>query len=605
MGIINVLSKHMAELIAAGEVVERPASVIKELVENAIDAGASSVTVEIKNGGITFMRVSDNGCGILRDDIAKAFLPHATSKINCADDLDGIVTLGFRGEALSSISSVSRLEILTKNKADDIGSRYKIEGGTPGELEETGCPVGTVIFVRDLFYNIPARMKFLKKDVSEGNAVSGVVDKIAVSHPEIAFTYIKDDKVVLKTSGDGKLLPAVYSVYGKDFANGLIPVNYERDGICMSGFISKPANARANRNMQIFFINGRYVKSKTASAAVEEASKGMVMAGKFLSCIINIQLSHEAVDVNVHPSKVEVRFVNERPIFETVYHGVKSSLVQADAQKEITFHETVFNNDPVQVKAAEKPNQDGIRFHEEAAISDIDDEPVVYMPSKTMGFAIPQSANVSFQNVVSPPKEIKPFFEKEPEKQEAEFIGELFKTYILAEKPSGEMLLIDKHAAHERIIYETLKKDKKQVFSQVLLFPVTVTMEKNDYDSALLNLDVFKAAGFELEDFGDGVLIVRSVPQILEKESIEDIVAEMAGYFSDHNTLARSQKEDWIFNNTACRAAIKAGDKTSDLELIKILRTVEEDESIRYCPHGRPVCIVLKKKEIEKFFGRG
>jgi len=344
MGVINVLDKHVAELIAAGEVVERPASVIKELVENSIDAGAKNITVEIKNGGTTFMRVTDDGCGILKEDIKVAFLRHATSKVKFENDLDCISTLGFRGEALASICAVSRLQLITRNINEEIGSSYEIDGGEEVSFDDAGCPVGTTFIIRDLFYNIPARAKFLKKDVSEGNAVSNIIDKTALSHPEIAFTYIKDGKQALKTFGDGKLISAIYSVFGKDFANGLIPVEYELDAIKINGYVSKPVNSRPNRNMQNFFINGRYVKTRTAMAAIEEAFKGSIMVGKFPSCVLNIELPFEMIDVNVHPAKIEVRFINERPVFDAVYHAVKSALMKFDSRKNASFkNNTVFN----------------------------------------------------------------------------------------------------------------------------------------------------------------------------------------------------------------------------------------------------------------------
>ena len=332
MGVINVLDKHVAELIAAGEVVERPASVIKELVENSIDAGAKNITVEIKNGGTTFMRVTDDGCGILKEDIKVAFLRHATSKVKFENDLDCISTLGFRGEALASICAVSRLQLITRNKNEEIGSSYEIDGGEEVSFDDAGCPIGTTFIIRDLFYNIPARAKFLKKDVSEGNAVSNIIDKTALSHPEIAFTYIKDGKQALKTFGDGKLISSIYSVFGKDFAKGLIPVEYELDAIKIKGYVSKPVNSRPNRNMQNFFINGRYVKTRTAMAAIEEAFKGSIMVGKFPSCVLGIELPFEMIDVNVHPAKIEVRFINERPVFDAVYHAVKSALMKFDSR---------------------------------------------------------------------------------------------------------------------------------------------------------------------------------------------------------------------------------------------------------------------------------
>ncbi len=681
MGRINVLDKHVAELIAAGEVVERPSSVIKELVENSIDAGATAITVEIKNGGTTFMRVADNGCGIMREDIKIAFLRHATSKVKVQDDLDSISTLGFRGEALASISAVSHLELITKTDSEEIGTRYVIRGGEEVSFDDAGCPNGTTFITRDLFYNIPARMKFLKTDVGEGNAVSNVIDKIALSHPEVSITYIKDSKQVLKTSGDGKLLSAIYSVYGRDFSNGLIPVDYELNGVTVRGYVSKPQHARPNRNMQNFFINGRFVKSRTAMAAVEEACKGSVMVGKFASCVINIDIAFEAVDVNVHPSKIEVRFVNERPVFDAVYHAVKSALNSGDTRKNAVFNpqKTVAKVNPfelaqklfrerdeskVTVQQIKTP-ADNVTKPEKAKKDPFDllDEPIISIPKVTpVNFdckvsdsddsvgIIPNvtktvenpvintvveaesiisdvksdSVKPSVVDVIKPSSKIEKMIVEEPltinkndentsedikplvEQIEDTFryIGEAFKTYIIIEKNSKELILIDKHAAHERIIYEKLKSDKGNGYSQLLLEPISVTLNKIDYDSVISNIEVFTESGFDVEDFGNGVVLVRSAPQYLEKEDIELTVLEMAGYLSENKKDIRSEQMDWIYHNVSCRAAIKAGNISSDRELIDIARKVESDPSLRYCPHGRPLCIVISKYEIEKQFGR-
>lgn len=665
MGRINVLDKHVAELIAAGEVVERPSSVIKELVENSIDAGATAITVEIKNGGTTFMRVSDNGCGIMREDIKIAFLRHATSKVRVQDDLDSISTLGFRGEALASISAVSHLELITKSVDEEIGTRYVIRGGEEVSLDDAGCPDGTTFIIRDLFYNIPARMKFLKTDVGEGNAVSNVIDKIALSHPEVSITYIKDSKQVLKTSGDSKLLSAIYSVYGRDFANSLIPVDYELNGITVKGYVSKPQNSRPNRNMQNFFINGRFVKSRTAMAAVEEAGKGSVMVGKFLACVLNITIAFEAVDVNVHPAKIEIRFVNERPVFDAVYHAVKSALNAGDTRKNAVF------NTPKQVNKVnpfelaqkvfrERDEQNKPQVAPKPVVSptikpkiEIDpfallDEEVKAEPKKPIDFNVKVADSVKPLEVINdifektepaesvriieesvidndieeikvpcvsvvPPPVIETYAQEKKEdikplidvtEDSFKFIGEAFKTYIIIEKNSKELILIDKHAAHERIIYEKLKKEKGSGFSQLLLVPVSVTLNKIDYNSVISNLDLFLEAGFEVEDFGNGVVLVRSAPQYLEKEDIEQTVIEMAGYLSDNKRCIRTEQMDWIYHNVSCRAAIKAGNISTDMELIDIARKVENDDTLRYCPHGRPLCIVIKKSEIEKQFGR-
>ena len=638
MGVINVLDKHVAELIAAGEVVERPASAIKEMIENSIDAGSSDITVEIQNGGITFMRVTDNGCGIMRDDVKLAFLPHATSKIKLENDLDRISTLGFRGEALSSISSVSRLQLLTRNENEDIGISYEIDGGEEVSFDDAGCPVGTTIIVRDLFYNIPARMKFLKKDRAEGNAVANVIDKIALSHPEIAFTFIRDGKRVLNTSGDGKIKSAIYSVYGRDFANGLIPVNYELNGITVKGYISKPVNARPNRSMQNFFINGRYVKSVTAMAAIEEACKGNVMVGKFPACVLHISIPFEAIDVNVHPSKIEVRFINERPVFDAVYHAVKTSLNNNDERKSVTFNNARNDNAFSEIKKPDpfaylneaikssKPiksfnpsvsnfNSPTDIYSKEAVRREADIEHKIQeninrtKPEDTVIVSKSKNElNIPDEELIV--NETKEVVEKEPEplyaqpKNKLTFLGEAFKTYILVEKNDKEIIIIDKHAAHERMIYERLKKERGAGFTQVLLQPITVTLNKNDYESAISNLDMFKECAFDIEDFGNGSLIVRGAPQYLDISDIESSVIEMAGYIAQNKKDIRSEKMDWIYHNVACRAAIKGGNISTREELIDIANKLDEDPTLRYCPHGRPVCMVLSRYELEKQFGR-
>lgn len=646
MGRINVLDKHVAELIAAGEVVERPSSVIKELVENSIDAGATAITVEIKNGGTTFMRVADNGCGIMRDDVKVAFLRHATSKVKVQDDLDSISTLGFRGEALASISAVSHLELITKSENEDFGTRYVISGGEEVSFDDAGCPNGTTFIIRDLFYNIPARMKFLKTDMGEGNAVSNVIDKIALSHPEVSITYIKDSKQVLKTSGDGKLVSAIYAVYGRDFAGGLIEVDYELNGIKVEGYISKPQNARPNRNMQNFFINGRFVKSRTAMAAIEEACKGSVMVGKFPACVINISIPFGAVDVNVHPAKIEVRFVNERPVFDAVYHAVKSALNARDTRKNAVFTQQaptakvnpfelaqkVFRERDEQKSAVvSAPVQKVSQVDKKPVINPFDllDEPEIVTLPKKVNFDVKvadvhnevletkapvvkvpevkitqEVVKVDTTAVIIEEKkeDIKPLFEQNEDVYK--YIGEAFKTYIIIEKNAKELILIDKHAAHERIIYEKLKTDKGNGYSQLLLEPISVTLNKIDYDSVISNISMFTETGFDVEDFGNGVVLVRSAPQYLYKEDIEQTIMEMAGYLTDHKKSIRTEQMDWIYHNVSCRAAIKAGNISTDRELIDIAKKVESDSSLRYCPHGRPLCIVIKKSEIEKQFGR-
>lgn len=689
MGVINVLDKHVAELIAAGEVVERPSSVIKELVENSIDAGAKNITVEIKNGGTTFMRVTDDGCGIYKEDIKVAFLRHATSKVRLESDLDSIATLGFRGEALASICAVSRLQLITRNVNENVGTCYEIEGGEEKSFDDAGCPVGTTFVIRDLFYNIPARAKFLKKDVAEGNAVSNIIDKTALSHPEIAFTLIKDGKQVLKTFGDGKLISAIYSIFGKDFANGLIPIEYQLDAIKVYGYISKPVNARPNRNMQNFFINGRYVKTRTAMVALEEAFKGSVMVGKFPSCVLSIELPFEMIDVNVHPAKIEVRFINERPVFDTVYHAVKSSLMKFDSRKNATFKTNSafneinkfnpFNNAQAILGKSNKDSEqkqikitppepvknefnpfEGISFTEEknTTVSNpvvkqeiIEDKKIKRINIDNVGvldssspFDIFSKSAVrnakreeSLKPGIKPMEVIQPTF-KEPEyvteqveqpkifqtimdiqpeiaeeksqvliEQEEvviKYIGEAFSTYIIAEKNGKEILLIDKHAAHERMIYEKLKSEKAASLSQILLQPVTVTLGKSEYVAAVSNIEMFRECAFDVEDFGDCTVIVRSIPQYLDPSDVSDCIIEMADYISMGKTDIFTEKMDWFYHNVACRSAIKAGNKSTPQELIDIVKKLEENPQIKYCPHGRPVCIVMTKNEIEKQFGR-
>ena len=659
MGVINVLDKHVAELIAAGEVVERPASVIKELVENAIDAGAKHITVEIKNGGTTFMRVTDDGCGIAKDDVRVAFLRHATSKVKEQEDLDCISTLGFRGEALASIASVSRLQLITRNVNEDIGSSYLIEGGEEVSFDDAGCPTGTTFVIRDLFYNIPARAKFLKKDVSEGNAVSNVIDKTALSRPDIAFTYIRDGKQALKTFGDGKLISAVYSVFGREFAGGLISVDYKLDSITVGGYVSKPVHARPNRNMQNFFINGRYVKSRTAMAALEEAFKHSIMVGKFPSCVLNINLPYENIDVNVHPSKIEVRFINERPVFDAVYHAVKSALMQFDTKKQASFsnkpadvtsapaikpfnpfrnadailnkqpkhempkppHPMIKKPDPIAELDIDIPETEGPFNTPETVLSDsanpfdLFSKQAVKTAKKEAEFSksfIPEKEAV-FTDTVEKGTEQKPeiVFEEtpqstlfKPEKSSLKYIGEAFNTYIIVENEKKELLFIDKHAAHERIIYEKLKADKAGSSEQLLLQPITVTLGKEEYNAAINNLEMFRECSFDVEDFGNSTVIVRSAPQYIDAAEIADCITEMSDYISQGKNDIFTEKMNWFYHNVACRSAIKAGNKNSAQELMDIVKTLEENPDIRYCPHGRPITIVMKKSEIERQFGR-
>lgn len=634
MAEIKVLDKHTAELIAAGEVVERPASVIKELVENSIDAGASVITVEIKNGGVTFMRVTDNGCGIEREYVATAFLRHATSKITTQSDLDSIMTLGFRGEALASISAVSHMELLTKTPEAQAGTRVVCDGGEISELSDAGCPAGTTIIVRELFYNTPARMKFLKKDVTEGNAVAGVLDKIALSHPEISFRLIRDGKEVLHTPGDNKLRSGIYAVFGRDFTESLIPVDYELGGIKIYGFITMPSGSRPNRTMQNFFINGRFVRSRTANVALEEAFKGSVQVGRFPGCVLHMEMNFSSVDVNVHPAKLEVRFVNERPIFDAVYHAVKSALTAGDKPKEMKLDRLVsstFQEKPAEQMAIHterppilKPNDVYINApaQEEknikpSALNDTEKTPKPLLPIKTVietllddevvPEKIPEISPVSTEIIGTP--QSRPAAEEEiraPQHPLAStrIIGEAFGTYMILQYGSDKLMLIDKHAAHERLLYEKLRQKAIGMDAQALLVPVTLTLEKSDYDSAVNNIERFAEAGFEIDDFGSGAIVIRSAPLILQGEDIASAAAEIAHHISELKSDVSTDYMDWVYHNVACRAAMKAGDKSTADELIALANELESNPGIRYCPHGRPVYTIIKKRDIERQFGR-
>ena len=639
---INVLPKHIAELIAAGEVVERPSSIVKEIMENAIDAGADKITLEIKRGGITYIRITDNGCGIDRDNIRKAFISHATSKISTADDLNAICTLGFRGEALASIAAVSRVEVMTRGEGEEVGTRYCIEGGEETLLDDAGCPKGTTLIVRDLFYNTPARMKFLKKDVSEGNAVAAVVDRIALSHPEVSVRFIRDSKDVLFTSGDGKLENAIYKTLGKDFASTLIPCDYELEGVRVSGFISKPFNARPNRMMQYFFLNDRFIKTRTGMVALEEAYKNSIMVGKFPACVLNIHIAPGAVDVNVHPSKTEVRFANEKLIFNAVYYCAKSALQQGDTRVQANFKQKVgrqfmpkpnegrqikiYEQQLEQVKKESLPKEDfwgkttseefvklsepkkteKITFNDSSEFSlKKDEEPDLIPVFKPVEEAKPPVIE-TVEEAVPEAKAEQPASEVEevkPEQEPYRVIGEAFKTYILVEQ-GKKLLIIDKHAAHERMLFEKLRANNGEIETQMLLAPVTVTLSKEEYSAVLDNLELLDKAGYRVEDFGGGMVIVSECPTAVADADLAEVVMELAGYLVNNRRELIPEKLDWIYHSTACRAAIKAGDKTSEYELEKFVEKLLNDPDIRYCPHGRPVLIEMSKYEIEKNFGR-
>ncbi|MBQ3523056.1 MAG: DNA mismatch repair endonuclease MutL [Clostridia bacterium] len=611
MAKINKLPKHMADLIAAGEVVERPASVVKELMENAVDAGATSITVEIQHGGISYIRVTDNGCGIDREDVKTAFVSHATSKIKTAEDLNTILTLGFRGEALPSIAAVSKVNMITKTATEEMGTSLTIEGGIITDFSDAGCAVGTTMIVRELFYNTPARMKFLKKDVSEGNYVASAVEKLALSHPEISIRFIRDGKQVFTTNGDGNLQNVCFSAFGKDFSNGLLNVDGTVGNVSVNGLVTPPFNCRGSRGMQYFFVNGRSVKNTTIMAAFENAYKNSVMVGKFPGGVLFITLPPTLVDVNVHPSKIEVRFSDEKAIFDAVYHAVKSALSENTSLKQANLPEKkpIFNEvfAKPQQEFKQTTVQENITYTEKVlkplsvfdVVEDVktdyvaeDDDPLkIEFP-----VSIPET-KVEFQETITP-KTATP-----TEENTIRLIGEAYKTYIFIEL-NGKLCVIDKHAAHERILFNKLKSQSQNSGSQMLLAPVTVTLGKEEYIAVTENIETIAKSGFEVQDFGNGTVIVRSCPMDLDNCEIEPLISEIAEYLTKNRRDITNEHLDWIYHNVACRSAIKAGDDNSETELLALAKQVVSDNDVRFCPHGRPVMIEISKYELEKQFGR-
>ena len=659
MADIRVLPSSLAELIAAGEVVERPASVIKELIENSIDAGARKIVVEIQRGGISYMRVTDDGCGISASQVPTAFLRHATSKINSEKDLFSIATLGFRGEALASVSAVARVEMLTKTKTEETGTRYVIEGGVEKEYTETGCPEGTTIIVRDLFYNTPARMKFLKKDSSEATAVAAVIDAIALSHPEISVKLIKDSKLMLATPGDGKLESACYTVLGREFAAGLIPADSTTSGIRVSGMICKPVYCRSSRSGQYVFLNNRFIRSGVVAKALDQAYKNSVMVGKFPACVLNLELPFDRVDVNVHPAKTEVRFSDEKAVFEAVYYAAKNALAQSDTRPVLeiktpaqTKKEPVFERMTTEEYKArfssekkETTPAEAIYLKRFEAVKSWDQKQIPQEEPKTVRSALSDFTQplISETPVYIPPidiekptekveephivsvfepelkKEPKPIFQEiinafssgeetfenatflEDTEIEFKYLGEAFKTYIIVQY-KGSIFFIDKHAAHERILYEKLKSEGvTQV--QTLLSPVSVTLSREEHRAVCENLDLLESAGFEVEEFGTVSVLVRSVPASLVNTDVMFLMCDIAANLVKYGK-AETEILDDIYHNIACRAAIKGGNHQSDKELELFAKEILSSKDILYCPHGRPVAFELKKSQLEKQFGR-
>ena len=624
MAKIHQLEPHIADLIAAGEVVERPASVIKELMENAIDAGAAVVTVEIKSGGMTYMRVTDNGCGISAEDAQTAFLRHATSKLRDERGLEAIATLGFRGEALAAISAVSKIELLTREAGADEGTSLTVEGGVIQGQAPAGCPEGTTMIVRELFYNTPARLKFMKTDKAEGAAVTAQVLSCALSHPEVSVRYLKDGKEECHTPGDGRMDSCIYSLFGREYAKGLQKVLSTDDGISVGGYISSPASARGNRSHQFFFVNGRFVKSKTLQAALEQAYRNTLFTGRFPTCVLYIELSPGDVDVNVHPTKTEVKFVNDRQVFSGVYYAALSALENSACTPEITLTDATqktigpssrpsepsrqsFVNMPVGREGSfgsrpERPEKAPVaefvsRIPSMPEISDY--APIKSHPSIPYSVKYPEETSGD-SNVEQPMAETEIF--NMPKGKDHTVIGEALGTYILVEQ-GDSLWLIDKHAAHERIHFDRLKAEKQVIMSQTLLEPVICDLGREDTQLLLENTALFERLGFLIEPFGETAFAVRQAPSDMEPFDIDSTLGELLGVLKRGGSLDSGMITDELLHTIACKAAIKAGHRSQMLEVEALVDRVLSGE-VRYCPHGRPVAMELTKTALDRNFKR-
>ena len=650
MGIINVLPLEISNKIAAGEVVERPASVIKELVENAIDAGSTRIIVEIKNGGVTYMRVTDNGCGMSPSDAGEAFKRHATSKIKTEADLDAIYTLGFRGEALSSIGAVSKVELYTKRKEDETGVCVTCFGGEIHEPAEAGTPDGTTFVVSTLFYNTPARMRFLKRDATEAAAITDIMERFILSHPEISFSYIVEGKEKYNTQGDGRLENCIFAIYGKNYAKSVSPVDYADEWVRLTGLIGKGDTARPNRNYQSYFVNGRYIKSPLLMKAVEEAYKNQVMIGKYPMVVLNIEINPQFTDINVHPTKLEVKFSNESEIYRSVYHGVKNALYALPNVPQIERkapEKTEFAADTAKISAQEKITET-VRIEEKPVKAEAVYEPEAgstwdaadmdkkcetpkpvtekkkrttykldvspeYFREKQMECArASEGEKIEYYNMAAEsPDKCK--YEEEIRQKEAwgfdtesiRVVGQLFDSYIIAESVDT-MIVADQHAAHERLRYEALIRELEQrtVAPQMLMFPVICELSPSEYVCYLENEREFADMGFEIESFGSNSLLIRATPEALDEEALKQVVIEIIGNFADNKASAVTEKTQRALYTIACKSAVKANHKFDNMQLEKLLKEVFALENINTCPHGRPIIITMKKKELEKEFKR-
>ena len=628
------LDRHVADLIAAGEVVERPASAVKELVENSIDAGAKNITIELQNGGMTFLRITDDGCGMEPVDARTAFLRHATSKIRKKEDLACIGTLGFRGEALAAISSVSKIDLLTRAQGAENGVRLHLEAGQVLSEEPAGCPYGTTILVRELFYNTPARMKFMKSDAAESSAVFSVVQQQALAHPEISFRFLKDGQEQLHTDGQGDRMAAIYAIYGRELANNMLPVDGSWEKLRVRGFVTKPTATRGNRAWQSFFVNNRYIKSRLLSAALEEAYRNQIMVGRFPACVLEIDMPVQAVDVNVHPAKTEVKFLSEREVFDAVHYAVLSTLSRAAGRPEWKTPEKKQEAAPQpqsQPKAVQPPKpgfyqtMQASEYRRQAAQQPVQKpaQPVLASPvqlPRSEPVPAQQSFTLQKPEVRPEPKpepkievrpEPKPEPVKEPEAQQAlsvpeepfRIIGEALHTYIIVEQGEA-VLFLDKHAAHERIRFEALKKEDHPIMAQLLLAPVSAELSREEAAAVLENRALLERCGFETEDFGGGDVLIRQIPSDVDVEDAKALLQELAGDLLAGKTLDPDSLRDNLLHTIACKSAIKAGWQTSDEELRRLVQEVLSRDDIKYCPHGRPVCVTLTKRQLEKQFKR-
>ena len=640
------LSPHIANLIAAGEVVERPASVVKELLENAVDAGSSKVTIEIRDGGMTFLRVTDNGCGMAAEDAKTAFLRHATSKLRSAEDLAAIGTMGFRGEALAAIASVSRIDLMTKTAGAISGTSLHLEAGQILEEAEVGCPEGTTIIIRDLFYNTPARMKFMKSDTVEGGRVAAAVQLQALAHPEVAFQFLRDGKQVLSTPGNGGLQAAVYCVYGRDCAR-MVSVDSRWEGYHLTGYVTKPTDARPSRNLQTFFVNNRPVKSKLLVSALEEAYRNQIMVGKFPACVLHLTLPAGAVDVNVHPAKTEVKFLSEKAVFDCVHYGVLGALNKQPDRPQIQFQKkpepvpapaapvsasaapakkepffrtmtaqeyktfsAAMQEAPKPAPAAASATAVKIRQEAESSLKEavVVPKPVqsvvsVPLPPVTIPKKQPVAAPVPLPPMPEPVEEVEQTVLEMPKEIPWRMVGELYNSYILVEQ-GDDAFLIDKHAAHERILFEKLKANQEKISAQSLLTPIPVRLSPSAAGELLENRKTLDELGFEIEEFGENTLLLRQIPMDLSPEDAADALETLASDLLSGRREQADTVRDELLHTVACKAAIKAGWKNDEAELLAVAKAVMSREDLKYCPHGRPICVTLSKKQLEKQFKR-